>query len=175
MSSIVVYFSHQGSNWVKDKISILEVGNCEILAKYIQSKTKSDIFKIRTKHKYTNDYYKTTEEAKKELNENIHPELVEYLNNFDKYNKVYLVYPIWWDTCPMAVVSFLEHYDFNGKTILPFCTHEGSGVSNSVNDIRKHAKNAIVKDAYETRGYRCQSLENDDALKTEIDVFCLNR
>ena len=71
----------------------------------------------------------------------------------------------------MAVFTFLEKYNFEGKTIIPLCSHEGSGVANSVEDIKKSVKNAVVKDAYQTRGYRCQNLENDKEIQDEIDKF----
>ena len=171
MSAIVVYFSRAGSNWVKDGVKELSVGNNEILAKYVQKQIGADIFKIETKRQYTNEYYKATEEAKEELKQNARPELVEYPENLDKYNTIYLVYPIWWSTCPMAVLTFLEKYNLEGKTIVPLCSHEESGVANSVEDIKKSAKGAIVKEAYETRGYRCQNLENDKEIQDEIDKF----
>ena len=171
MSSIVVYFSRNGSNWVDDKVDNLEVGNCEILAKYIQKQINADIFKIETKKQYTNEYYKATEEAKEELQNNARPELLSYPENFEKYNTIYLIYPIWWGTCPMAVFSFLEKYDFSNKTIFPFCTHEGSGISNSVSDIKKYAQNAKIKNAFEVRGYKCQNLDKDVNLQAQIKDF----
>lgn len=171
MNAIVVYFSRAGSNWVEDDVKELSIGNNEILAKYVQKKTGADIFKIETKRQYTDEYYKATEEAKEELKQNARPELVDYPENLDKYDKIYLVYPIWWSTCPMAIFTFLEKYNLDGKTIIPLCSHEGSGVANSVEDIKKSAKNAVVKNAYQTRGYRCQNLENDREMQDEIDNF----
>ena len=174
MVGIVVYFSRAGSNWVNDGVKNLEVGNGEILAKYIQEQTGADIFRIQTKHKYTDEYYKATDEAKEELHNNIRPELMEYPDDFDKYDTIYLVYPIWWGTCPMAIFSFLEKYDLTNKTIVPFCSHEGSGVSNSISDIKKSTTNAEVKNAYATRGYRCQNLNNDKNMQQEINEFLQN-
>ena len=170
MKSIVIYFSRAGSNWVNDKVANLETGNGEFLAKYVQKITKSDIFQIKTKRKYTNNYHTATKEAKVELEENARPELIEYPENLSDYEKIYLIYPIWWDTCPMAIVTFLENYDLTNKTIIPLCSHEGSGVANSVKDIRKHT-NASVREAYETRGYKCQNLNQDTKMQTEINNF----
>lgn len=170
MNSIVVYFSRAGSNWVNDKVANLDIGNGEFIAKYVQKITKSDIFRIKTKHEYTNDYNTATREAKAELEENARPELIEYPENLSKYDTIYLIYPIWWDTCPMAVMTFLEHYDLTNKTIIPLCSHEGSGIANSVKDIKKHTK-AFVKEAYDTRGYKCQNLDKDTKMQTEINNF----
>ncbi len=170
MKSIIIFFSRAGSNWVNDKVADLKIGNCELIANYVKKKIKADLFKINTKHKYTNEYYTATKEAKEELLNNKYPELVEYPNNLDEYDKIYLIYPIWWDTCPMAVFSLLKKYDFKKKIIIPICSHEGSGIANSVKDIKKYT-NAIVKDAFETRGYKCQDIDNDKELQSEIDNF----
>ncbi len=168
--SIIVYFSRAGSNWVNDKVENLKIGNGEILAKYIQKKTSADLFKIETKHKYTDEYYTATKEAKEELLSNKIPELIKYPDNIDEYDKIYLIYPIWWDTCPMAIMSILKKYDFTNKIIVPICSHEGSGIANSISDIKKNT-NAIIKNAFETRGYRCQNINNDKELQVELDNF----
>ena len=169
MGSLVVYFSRAGSNWVEDGVANLEVGNNEILANYIQKQTGSDIFRITTDRKYTDEYYKATEEAKAEKENGERPNVLNLPDNLDKYETIYLCYPIWWGTCPMAVFTFLEHYDFSGKTIIPCCSHEGSGVATSVDDIKKICPNAIVKDCFEVRGYKCQNLKNDSSLQQTID------
>ena len=171
MSNLIVYFSRAGSNWVEDGVANLEVGNNEIVAKYIRDKVGGDLFKIETSRKYTDEYYKATEEAKEEKNKQARPEVLNLPSNLDKYDTIYLCYPIWWGTCPMAVFTFLEHYDFTGKTIIPFCSHEGSGKSESVDDIKRTCPNAVVKDCFETRGYKCQNLQNDADLQKSIDVW----
>ena len=175
MASIIVYFSRKGSNWVKDGVKNIEVGNCELFAKYLKNllqnkyKEKCDVFKIETKKQYTDDYYKATEEAKKELNDGTEIEILHIPNNLSSYNKIILGFPIWWGTYPMAVASFLRNVNLENKTIIPFCTHEGSDVSNSLEDLKKTCKNSIIKDCFETRGYRCQDINNDDELKSEIE------
>ena len=171
MSSIVVYFSRPGSNWVQDGVRDLKIGNCAILAEYVQKQTKSDIYRIQTIHTYTDDYYKATEEAKAELANNARPTLTSYPETIEKYDIIYLIYPIWWSTCPMAIFSFLEHYNFTNKTIIPLCTHEGSGIANSVNDIQKNVTSAKIKPAYEVFGYKCQELNNDAKLQQDIKNF----
>ena len=84
------------------------------------------------------------DEAKKDLKENARPELVSMMDSIDKYDTIILAYPNW-GTIPMAVATFLEAYDFTGKTILPLCTNEGSGMGSSESDIRKYAKGASLK------------------------------
>ena len=89
--------------------------------------TGSDIFKIEPKEKYPADYYECIDLAKKELQSKARPELVEYLDNVEEYDLIYLGFPNWWGDVPMCVYTFLEDCDLSGKTIKPFCTHEGSG------------------------------------------------
>ena len=159
MKKLVVYFSREGSNWVNDGVSNLDKGNTEILAEFIKDKVGADIFKITTNQRYTDDYYKCTEEAKNELKNNYRPEINNCPDNLDEYDIIYLGYPIWWGTFPVAVFSFLEKFNWNNKTIYPFCTHEGSGISNSVKDIEKICIGATVKPYFETRGFMCQNMQ----------------
>ena len=85
------------------------------------------------------------EEAKKDLRENARPALTSYPDSIDAYDTVILAYPNYWGTMPMAVFTFLEKYDFSGKTILPLCTNEGSGMGHSESDIKKAVPGATVK------------------------------
>lgn len=125
---LIAYYSRKGQNHVSGKIMNLPIGNTEIVAKKIQHYVGGDLFVIDTVIPYPIDYIETTEVAKKELKQNARPVLTEKLKNMDDYDTIYLGYPNWWGTFPMAVFTFLESYDFSGKTIIPFCTHEGSGL-----------------------------------------------
>ncbi|MDD3369586.1 MAG: flavodoxin [Lachnospiraceae bacterium] len=97
--------------------------------------------------------------AKEELNRNDRPELKGNVSNMQDYDTVILAYPNWWNTCPTAVFTFLESYDFAGKTIIPFCTNEGSGIGNSVADIRKECRNAEVRDGFAMIGGQVKNSE----------------
>lgn len=79
-----------------------------------------------------------------DLQKKARPEVLDLPDDLDAYDEIYLGYPNYWGTMPMAVYTFLEHYDFTGKTIHPFCTHEGSGLSRTVQDIQKAAPGAEV-------------------------------
>ena len=142
---LIAYFSRKGNNYVSGKIVNLPIGNTEIIAKFIQKNTGGDLFRIDTTKSYPEDYHETTNVAKKELNSNARPELTNSVPDMDSYNIVFLGYPNWWGTMPMAVYTFLESYDFSGKTIIPFCTHEGSGFGRSMEDIRKLCPKAEVE------------------------------
>lgn len=135
--SLSVYYSRKGSNYVGGSIVDLPVGNTEVIARKIQCLTGSDLFQIETVQPYPADYTETTRVAQDELSQNARPELTETINDMASYDVIYLGYPNWWGTMPMAVFTFLESYDFSGKTIAPYCTHEGSGLGNSERDIKR--------------------------------------
>jgi flavodoxin len=158
--SLIAYFSRKGNNYVEGRIVNLPVGNTEIIAKKIQELTGSDIFKIETVESYPEDYTETTNVAMAEKRKNARPELTEVVDNMDTYDVIYLGYPNWWGTFPMAVFTFLESYDFLGKTIVPFCTHEGSGIGNSERDIKKLCPDAKVLPGLAIRGGSVKSAES---------------
>ena len=160
---LIAYYSRAGNNIVGGNIVNLKVGNTEVAAKMIQKLTGSDIFRIDTVKKYPADYYETTDVAKQELRENARPELSGHVDNMADYSVIYLGCPNWWGTMPMVVFAFLEEYDFAGKTIISFCTHEGSGMGHSESDIRKLCSDARVLKGLPIRGGSVQGAENDIA------------
>jgi flavodoxin len=149
---LIAYYSRKGQNYVGSRIVNLPVGNTEVAAKMAQEITGGDLFEICTVKSYPVDYTETTEVATVEKRTNARPELSTHVNNMDQYDTIILGYPNWWGTFPMAVFTFLEEYDFSGKTILPFCTHEGSGLGGSERDIRKLCPEAKVLPGLAIRG-----------------------
>jgi flavodoxin len=144
---LIAYFSRPGNNYVGGRIVNLPVGNTEVAAKMIQEMTKGDLFRIEAVNAYPEDYTETTEVAQQELRANARPKLTGHLETMASCNVIFLGYPNWWGTMPMPVFTFLERYDFSGKTIVPFCTHEGSGFGRSIGDIRKVCPEASVLEA----------------------------
>lgn len=135
---LVTYFSHSG--------------NTKVVAEKISSVLNGDLFEIKTLDTYPVKYNLVVDQAKKEFIDQYRPKLVNKVENFDDYDVMIVGYPMWWYTCPMPIFAFLEQYDFTGKMILPFCTHEGSALSSSVEDIKKIVPNAIVKEGLAIRG-----------------------
>lgn len=170
---LIAYYSRAGNNYVNGDIVNLRVGNTEVVANMIQKLTGSDIFHIDTVKTYPEGYQETTEVAREELRRNARPEITGHVDNMADYVVIYLGYPNWWGTMPMAVFTFLEAYDLAGKTIVPFCTHEGSGMGRSERDIGKLCPDARVLRGIAIKGGSVQSAENDisDWLKKlgEID------
>ena len=116
MSKILIaYYSRKGQNYVNGAIKNLAKGNTEIVAEFIQKAVGGDLFEIDTVKEYPADYTECTEVAKVEIRQKARPELKNYLENIDDYDTIYLGYPCWWGVPPMAVSTFLEHYDFGGK------------------------------------------------------------
>ena len=157
---LIAYYSRKGNNYLNGSIVYLEVGNTEVVAKIIQEQTGGDLFEIDTIKTYPEDYTETTNVAMEEKRKNARPELIRVVDQMDLYDVIYLGYPNWWGTFPMAVFTFLESYDFSGKTIIPFCTHEGSGLGNSERDIRKLCPNANVLPGIAIRGGSAKNAGN---------------
>ncbi len=122
---LVAYFSRAGEQY---SVGNITEGNTAIIAKMIADKTNGDLFEIKVKNdNYPKGYTELTEYAKTEMSQNARPEIIGKVENFADYDTVFVGYPIWWGDKPMPVYTFLDSYDFKGKTIIPFCTHEGSG------------------------------------------------
>ena len=110
-------------------------GNTEQVAQIIQQETGGDLFEIAPATPYTDDYNELLDIAQQEQSDNARPELVHHVENMEDYDIVFLGFPNWWYTVPMAVHTFLEEYDFSGKTIVPFVTHGTGGLSSTIEDI----------------------------------------
>lgn len=137
------------------------VGNAEYLAKMAQEVTGGDLFLIQTETTYPSDYRETTDVAAEEQDDDARPALASYVENMDQYDVIVLVYPNWWGTLPQPVFTFLEEYDFAGKTILPLCTHEGSRMGSSERAIAELCPDAILLSGLDVRGSRASSAESD--------------
>jgi flavodoxin len=161
--SLIAYFSRKGNNYVGGSIVNLPIGNTEVIAKKILELTGSDMFEIKTVKSYPEDYTETTNVAQEEKRENARPELTEVVDDMDSYDVIYIGYPNWWGTMPMVVFTFLESYDFSGKTIIPYCTHEGSGMGSSERDIKKLCPNAKVLSGLAIRGGSVARADKDVA------------
>ncbi len=144
MAKLVVFYSRADENYFGGGYRYIPVGNTEKVAKVISEVTGADLFKIEQKVPYAADYNTCIEQAKKDMQAKVRPELVSVPDSLDKYDEIYLGYPNYWGDMPMAVYTFLEKFDWGGKTIHPFCTHEGSGLSGTEGKIQSVCKGAAV-------------------------------
>ena len=143
--TLIAFFSRADENYFGGAMHYVKVGNTEIVAGIMKDLISADTFKIEMKDPYSPVYMTCIEEAKKDLRAKARPELVSMPKSIDEYDTVVLAYPNYWGTMPMAVYTFLEHFDFSGKMILPLCTNEGSGMGSSEREIKKTCPGADVK------------------------------
>ncbi len=161
MSKILtVYYSRKGENYVNGSIKNLKKGNTERVAEFIQKAVGGDLFEIETVREYSESYMTCIEEAKQELREKARPEIKAYPESFEDYDTIFVGYPNWWGTMPMCMFTLLEKYDLSGKTIIPFCTNEGSGMGVSEKDLKNICKGAAVKSGLSIRGGSSQDAES---------------
>lgn len=151
---LVAYFSRADEN--TGGVGYIEKGNTRILAEMVADITKGDLFEIKTVKPYPKEYRPATEVAKQEKENNERPEINGPLPDMSQYDVIFLGYPIWWSDLPMGVYTFLEKENFAGKTIIPFCTHEGSGIGNTERFIAETTK-AKVLPGLEMRGKKAQT------------------
>ncbi|MBD5135440.1 MAG: flavodoxin [Lachnospiraceae bacterium] len=131
---LIVYFS--------------QTGTTKAVADKIQKLTGGDLLQIQEKDKYPNDYDKTVERAKKELNKKSFPKIKTQALNMKSYDVVYVGFPIWWHSTPRVVNTFLKQYNFKGKTVIPFCTSGGSDISEALPEIKELCKGSTILEGY---------------------------
>ncbi|MGN1120116.1 MAG: flavodoxin [Oscillospiraceae bacterium] len=122
-------------------------GNTEGVAEEIQRQIGADLFEITMVNPYSTDYNTVLDEAQRDQNIQTRPQLATHVENMEQYDTVLLGYPNWWASIPMPVASFLEEYDFSGKTIIPFCSHGGGRFGQSLTAIAKLAPDAVMGEA----------------------------
>ena len=143
--TLIAFFSRADENYFGGAMRYVKVGNTEIVCSIMKDLIDADVFKIEMKNPYSPVYMTCIEEAKRDLRAKARPELVSMPDSIDAYDTVVLAYPNYWGSMPMAVYTFLEHFDFTGKTILPLCTNEGSGMGGTEREIRRTCPGAEVK------------------------------
>lgn len=152
---LIAYFSYPepdgtdassgASRLVKDGAVI---GNTQYLARAIEEATQGDLFEIKTVQQYPASHDNLVSQASNEKENNVRPQLATRIENLDQYDIIFIGYPNWWGDLPMPLYTFLESYDFKGKTIVPFNTHGGSGLSGTVNTIRGLQSGATVVNGF---------------------------
>ena len=160
---LIVYYSRKGENYYGGTLKNLTKGNTEIAAEYIQKAVGGTLFEVETVKTYPAAYHDCTREAKAETLADARPEVRRYAENMDAYDTVFVGFPNWCKTMPMCLFTFLEHYDLSGKTIIPFVTHEGSGIANSVSDLKRICRGAEVLPGLAVYGHQVRSREAEIA------------
>lgn len=139
---LVAYFSRTGEQY---SVGNIKEGNTAVIAKMIAQKTGGDLFEITLKNDtYPTQYRPLTEVAKQEKKANARPEIANTVPNFADYDVVFIGSPNWWGDLPMVVYTFMEQYNWSGKKVVPFMTHEGSGLSSVPSSIKKQTKADVL-------------------------------
>ena len=129
-SALIAYFSWSG--------------NTEQVAQIIQQETGGDLFEIAPATPYTNDYNELLDIAQQEQSDNARPELAGQVENWEQYDTIFVGYPNWWRDAPMAVYTFVESYDWDGKTLVPFNTSASGGFGRSLSGLEESASGATI-------------------------------
>ena len=142
---LIAYFTWADNTVVEDpgavdvdattSASVLAPGNAAKIADWIQQEVGGDLFSIVVEDPYSSDYDECLDRAADEKADDVRPALVNHVGNMENYDIVFIGFPNWWYTLPMAVLSFVDEYDFSGKTIVPFCTHGTGGLSSTIRDL----------------------------------------
>ena len=151
---LIACFSRNGENY---NVGVIEKGNTELLAEIISEETGGELFNIVPVVPYPESYDEMLTVATQERTDNARPAIQNTIENFDDYDVIFVGYPIWWGDMPMIMYNFLESYDFSGKTIIPFNTHEGSGQAGTVAEIRELCPDSNVLDGFSVRGSVAQN------------------
>ena len=152
--TLIVFFSHAGENY---SVGHIEVGNTKIVAEQIKDLTNADQFEIVCVKDYDMSYSALCDLAKKEQQDGELPDFKGKVDNIDQYSTIFIGGPVWWGTWPQLMFTFFSKYDLNGKTLIPFTTHEGSGLGNCVTDLKKAYPNAKVLQGFSIYGHDVRS------------------
>ncbi len=152
--ALVVFFSHAGDNYA---VGNVEVGNTKIVADYITEMTGADQFEIVT-HKYDGmAYTPLTRLAQQEAQDGELPPYEGTVPDLSRYDTIFVGGPIWWGTYPRVMFTFFKQNDLNGKTIIPFVTHEGSGLASTVDDVKAAYPRATVTQGFAIYGHEVRT------------------
>lgn len=157
---LVAFFSHTGENY---GVGVIQKGNTHIIAEMIADCTGGDLFEIVPVKEYPKEYTPCTEVAQTERSENARP-AIKADKDIADYDTIYIGYPIWWGDAPMPVYTWIEKQQWKGKTVIPFCTHEGSGLGSSPEYIGAACKGATIGRGLAIRGTMAQK-QQDKARK----------
>ena len=159
---LVAYFSLAGEQY---GVGVIEEGNTSIIAHMIAEQTGADLFEIEAVTPYPTSHSELLDVSRQEMANNARPEIAGTVDNMDDYDTIFIGYPNWWGDMPMIVYNFLESYDLSGKTIVPFCTHGGSGLSNTESTIAD-ITGGTMKDGFAIPGTTAQN--DRDTARNEV-------
>ncbi len=170
--TLIAYFSRVGNTDFPEGVDAITSaslnisdgelkGNTQLIAEYIQRQTGGELFLITTTEKYASDYDEVVNDVQQQHHQEIYPDLASAVEEMEKYDTVFLGFPNWDFDMPLAVYSFLEEYDFSGKTIVPFCTHGGSRFSDSIQTLQDMLPDSTVLEGLAISGDRAAEAQSE--------------
>lgn len=169
--TLVLYFSKKGENFSDGGMKKLNIGNTEVVAKKIATQLNCDICEIIPIQAYPEGCQETVDIAAKEKQDEARPAFQPLKEDLQKHEVLFLGYPNWWGTFPMVVANVLESCKLAGMSIYPFCTHEGSGLGNSLEDLRKVCPDSLIHQGLAIRGSKAE--KSDKAIRNwlcQLDI-----
>lgn len=154
---LVSFFSHTGENYA---VGNIKKGNTHFIAEMIAEETNGKLFEIKTKENYPTAYNACVDKARQEKKSNARPEIQANIAIKD-YDIIFIGYPNWCSDMPMAIYTFIESHNWQGKIVIPFCTHEGSGLSDTENYIKKACAGATILKGLAIRGTIAQNSQTE--------------
>ena len=165
--SLVIYFSREGEQY---EVGVIEKGNTEIVAEAIAKQTGADIYELVPENDtYPTTYDELTDVAKQEQNDNARPAYAKTVPDLSQYDKIFIGSPVWWGDWPMIFYTFFENEDLSGKTLMPFCTHAGSGLSGFDSKLAGAEPDATVTDGLAIEGSTAQ--EDADTVNADVKAW----
>ena len=162
--TLVIYFSRTGEQYV---VGVIDKGNTAIVAEMIAEQTGADLFEVLpAEDHYPMTYDELTEVAKQEQNENARPAYSGELPDLSGYSTIFIGAPVWWGDWPMIMYTVFENNDFSGKTLIPFSTHEGSGLSGFDKKLQDACPDATVGKGLAVQGNDAQN--NQESVKETV-------
>lgn len=154
--ALTVFYSRKGENYFPEGIKSVEKGNTAYAAEYVQRAVGGDLFEIDTVKPYAANYRACCAEAVQEMKSGARPEIQSYVEDMTQYDTIFVCFPCWCGTMPMCMLTFLEHYDLKGKTLVPLCTNEGSGMGTSEKDLARYFPDCRILPGLSVRGHQAQ-------------------
>ena len=161
--NLVVFYSRKGENHMPGGIQVLEKGHTAYAAEFIRDAVDADLFEIDTVKPYAENYRACCMEAVAEIKANARPEIKGFVEDISGYENIFVCFPCWCGTAPMCVFTFLEHYDWSGKKIIPLCTNEGSGLANAPKDLERSCPGATVAEGLSVKGHQVKDSQEQIA------------
>jgi flavodoxin len=166
--TLVVFFSHAGENY---SVGNIKVGNTKRVADAISALTGADQFEIVADKDYNMSYNDLIHLATEEGKNHEFPSYKGKVANIAQYDTLYIGGPVWWGTYPRVMFTFFRDYDLSGKTLIPFTTHEGSGLGSADSDLKQVYPKAKVLDGFSIYGHECQKADIKDKVAKLIQKY----